>query len=77
MKIHIRVDFRAVTFTTLNTLTEETQEMRRQIKSLEDMNMSYTQQTLDLEEQLRRMKTMLSQVDVYRKKVCVGMLIVD
>jgi len=45
--------------------------MRRQIKSLEDMNMSYTQQTLDLEEQLRRMKTMLSQVDVYRKKVCI------
>jgi len=67
----------AVTCTILNTLTEETQEMRRQIKSLEDMNMSYTQQTLDLEEQLRRMKTMLSQVDVYRKKVCVGMLIVD
>ncbi|XP_065903735.1 protein Hook homolog 3-like [Dysidea avara] len=48
---------------------EEAQEMRRQIKSLEDINMSYTQQTLDLEEQLRRMKTMLSQVDVYRKKV--------
>jgi len=60
-----------LTCTIINTFTEEAQEMRRQIKSLEDMNMSYTQQTLDLEEQLRRMKTMLSQVDVYRKKVCI------
>ena len=49
--------------------TEETQELRRQINSLQDMNTSYTQQTLDLEEQLRRMKAKLSQVDVYRKKV--------
>ena len=60
-----------LTCTIIHTFTEEAQEMRRQIKSLEDMNMSYTQQTLDLEEQLRRMKTMLSQVDVYRKKVCI------
>ncbi|XP_065904007.1 protein Hook homolog 3-like [Dysidea avara] len=42
---------------------EEAQELRHQIKSLEDMNVSYTQQTLDLEEQLRRMKT---------KLMCIG-----
>ena len=51
--------------------TEEAQELRRQINSLQDMNTSYTQQTLDLEEQLRRMKAKLSQVDVYRKKVLI------
>lgn len=51
------------------TPTEEAQELRRQINSLQDMNTSYTQQTLDIEEQLRRMKAKLSQVDVYRKKV--------
>ena len=56
--------------------SEETQELRRQINSLQDMNTSYTQQTLDLEEQLRRMKAKLSQVDVYRKKVATIYIVI-
>lgn len=47
---------------------EDAQELRKVLKSMEDKNAMYVQQNLDLEEELRRMGSLRTQVEAQKQK---------
>ncbi|KAG1697893.1 Protein Hook [Nymphon striatum] len=48
---------------------EDMSELRRQFKALEDKNTMYLQQNVELEEEVRRLQSFKSQIDLYKKQV--------
>lgn len=48
---------------------EELVDLKKQVKQLETKNLSYIQQTLDLEEELKKNGNWKSQVDMYKKQM--------
>ncbi|CAI8020668.1 Probable RNA-binding protein 19 [Geodia barretti] len=47
---------------------EDVQEMKKQLKAMNDKNMTYMQQNLDLEEELRRLSGLRSQIDMQKER---------
>ncbi|CAB4034453.1 Hypothetical predicted protein, partial [Paramuricea clavata] len=48
---------------------EELTEMRKQMKTMEEKNASYMQQTIDLQEDLRKANALKTQLENYKKQV--------
>ena len=48
---------------------EDMGELRKQVRTLEDKNHSYMQQTLELEDELRKSSSLKTQLESYRKQV--------
>ena len=48
---------------------EDIQDLRRQMRSLEDKNTMYVQQNLDLEEELRRVSSVKVQITTHKQRV--------
>lgn len=48
---------------------EELSELKREMKLLEDKNLAYVQQTLELEEELKKANTWKTQAEMYKKQV--------
>lgn len=48
-------------------------ELRKQLRILEDKNRSYMQQTLELEDELRKCLSFKTQVESYKKQVTAGL----
>lgn len=56
-------------YTWLMIYLEDTSELRKQVRTLEDKNRTYMQQTMELEDELRKLASVKSQLESYKKQV--------